>query len=470
MTPLGAAFIAGGRLLSCAALRALLSVLLLMTALASPSVAIADEARTAPSLHADAASVQQTAGAPIPAPVTATQAAVSPVDIHVFWRAGCPHCEEELAFLAQREATHPWLRVHRHEVMSSRAARELFVRTANSLGTQAVSVPFTVIGDDYVTGYLDDASTGASLLALAEACRARACRNRVTTLLTDAAASPSTANTGEQGDRVQEPATQDMATHTSGQPPVPPSLQLPLLGEIRTAHLSLPLLTITLAAIDGFNPCAMWALVFLLGLLVGLKDRRRMWLLGTTFVVASALVYFLFMTAWLNLVLFIGAVAWLRLLIGLLAVGGGLWYLYEWKTHRDEQCQVSAAPARRRILDGLRELSTRPQLALAMAGIVALAFAVNLIELVCSAGIPAVYTQVLAMTPMPPAAHYGYLALYILVFMLDDLFVLAATLFTLQVTGVTSRYTHTATLIGGIVLLLLGLVMVFRPAWLSYSG
>ncbi|MFP5580290.1 MAG: hypothetical protein ACLGIZ_18925, partial [Acidimicrobiia bacterium] len=155
--------------------------------------------------------------------------------------------------------------------------------------------------------------------------------------------------------------------------------------------------------------------------------------------------------------------------IGLLALAGGSWYLYEWKTGRDETCQVSAVPARRRILDGLRALSQREQLAVAMLGIIALAFAVNLIELVCSAGIPAVYTQILAMTPMSTAQHYGYLALYILVFMLDDLFVLAAALLTLQVTGITGRYTHAATLVGAIVLLALGLAMIFRPQWLMFG-
>jgi len=407
----------------------------------------------------DAHAPPDTASASASASATTATATGHVVDIHVFWRAGCPHCEAELAFLARLEAGHDGLRVHRHEILSSRAARELFVRSAGQLGTRAVAVPFTVIGDNYITGYLDDATTGAALLALAEACRANACRDRVTALLAGNGSTPPA-----------QPATTPAAAVATATSPLPPTVQVPLLGEIRTAHLSLPMLTVTLAAIDGFNPCAMWALVFLLGLLVGLKDRRRMWLLGVTFVAASALVYYLFMTAWLNLVLFIGAVAWLRLLIGLLAFGGGLWYLYEWKTHRDEQCHVSAAPARRRILDGLRELSTRPQLLLAMAGIVALAFAVNLIELVCSAGIPAVYTQVLAMTPMSSAAHHGYLALYILVFMLDDLFVLAATLYTLQVTGVTARYTHAATLVGGVVLLLLGLVMLLRPDWLGSSA
>lgn len=373
-------------------------------------------------------------------------------DVHVFWHDGCPHCAKLLAFLDRAQAEDATLRVHRYHV-DTRAGQRLFVATAQALGATPNAVPFTVVGSDSFTGYYDDASTGEAILATVQRCRSTGC--------------PDTVLAVQRGTLAGGTAT-GTATGNAHRA-LPETLQLPLIGEIHTAQLSLPLLTVTLAAIDGFNPCAMWALVFLLGLLVGLKDRRRMWLLGGTFVVTSALVYFLFMTAWLNLVLFIGAVGWLRVAIGLLALAGGSWYLYERKTRRDETCQVSAVPARRRVLDGLRALSQREQLTFALLGIMALAFVVNLIELVCSAGIPAVYTQVLAMTPMSTAQHYGYLALYILVFMLDDLFVLAAALFTLQVTGISGRYTHAATLVGAVVLLTLGLVMIFRPQWLMFG-
>lgn len=383
-----------------------------------------------------------------PATVADTNAP-APADLHIFWREGCAHCEAETAFLARLQATRPGLRIHRHEVIHDRAARALFVATARAMGSAATSVPFTVVGDRYVTGYLDDETTGAAIARMVDECAAVACADRVAEI----AAGPEIRQARIAGAKSSLPET----------------LNLPFAGEVRTAHLSLPLLTITLAAIDGFNPCAMWALVFLLGLLVGLKDRRRMWALGIAFVVASAVAYFLFLTAWLNLVLFVGAIGWLQKIIGLVALAGGSWYLYEWKTRRDAQCQVTAAPARRRILDGLRSLAQRQQLALALTGIILLAFAVNLVELVCSAGIPAVYTQILAMTPLSSAAHYGYLALYILVFMLDDLFVLAAALFTLQITGLTGRYTHAATLFGGLVLLALGLLMLFRPQWLTFG-
>ena len=108
---------------------------------------------------------------------------------------------------------------------------------------------------------------------------------------------------------------------------VPKVLNLPVFGEISLAHISLPALTIMLAAVDGFNPCAMWTLVFLISLLVGLRDRFRMWVLGSIFIGASTAVYYLFMAVWLNVLLFLDMLFWIRLLVGFLALGAGRWRL-----------------------------------------------------------------------------------------------------------------------------------------------
>jgi hypothetical protein len=250
---------------------------------------------------------------------------------------------------------------------------------------------------------------------------------------------------------------------------VPPTVSVPFIGEIRTADLSLPVLTIALGALDGFNPCAMWVLVFLIGLLVGMQDRFRMWTLGAAFVAGSALVYFLFMAAWLNFLLFIGAVVWVRAAVGLVALGGGFYYLREYFQNPDAACKVTAPQARRRVFDSLRKLASERRFWLALAGVLALAFAVNLVELLCSAGIPAVYTQVLALSELPVWQYYAYLALYILVFMLDDLFVFVVAMKTLQIAGATTRYVRFSHLAGGVVLLVIGALLLLRPELLMFG-
>jgi hypothetical protein len=250
---------------------------------------------------------------------------------------------------------------------------------------------------------------------------------------------------------------------------IPEAVRLPLIGEVRTAHLSLPALTALLAAADGFNPCAMWVLVFLLGLLAGMKDRARMWLLGIAFVAASAFVYLLILGAWLNVLLLASAVSFVRLTIGLVALAGGGYYLKEFMTNADMKCEVTASERRRRILERLKALAQEPGLAPALAGIVLLAFAVNVVEFLCSAGIPAVFAQVLALSDLAPWGYFGYLVLYVAVFMLDDLVVLVVALKTLEVTGLTTRYARWSNAVGGAALLAIGALLILRPEWLAFA-
>jgi hypothetical protein len=366
----------------------------------------------------------------------ALPAAAATVDVLLFWRVGCTHCEREIAFLDRIAEAEPEVRVHKLEVSGSPANARRLRDEARRAGVEAGAVPLTVIGDRAWLGYDRDATTGREIEAHIRACLAGAC-----------------------------PA----AVPQAGRHAVPETLLLPLVGEVRTANLSLPVLTVLLAAVDGFNPCAMWVLVFLLGLLSGMKDRARMWILGVAFVATSAAVYLLVLGAWLNLLLLAGSLALVRVGIGIVAIAGGGYYLREFFTNADMQCEVTSSERRRRVLDRLRQLARQPSFGAALAGIVLLAFAVNVVEFLCSAGIPAVFAQVLALSALGPWEYFGYLGLYVGVFMLDDLVVLVVALKTLEVTGLTTRYARWSNAIGGVALLALGVVLVFRPEWLAFG-
>jgi hypothetical protein len=250
---------------------------------------------------------------------------------------------------------------------------------------------------------------------------------------------------------------------------LPETIRIPLVGEVSTSALSLPALTLLLAAVDGFNPCAMWVLVFLIGLLLGMTDHVRMWALGGAFLAASAAVYLVFMAAWLNLLLFLGALVWIRLAIGIVALAGGTYYVSEYVRNPAGLCKVTAADQRQRVMDRIRETVRQRNFLLSLGGIVAVAMAVNLVELLCSAGIPAIYTQVLALSALPDWQYHLYLLLYIFVFLLDDLAVFVTAMVTLQASGLTARYARYSHLIGGIVLVGLGILLLFRPEWLKFG-
>lgn len=370
----------------------------------------------------------------------------SQVNVYLFWAVGCPHCEREIDFLERLETENPGIEVHDFEITRNAVNRNLYRDVVRVFGVADPAVPLTVIGNQVWVGYSTDALSGAEMRSRIASCLATNCPDAVADLI-DAKA----------------------PTSTGVRTPLPEKLHLPLLGEISTRDLSLPVLTIILGALDGFNPCAMWTLIFLIGLLVGMKDALRMWTLGSAFIIGSAAVYFAFMAAWLNLLLFLGSLLFIRTVIGMLALGGGAYYLREFFADREQVCKVTAPEQRQRVFHRLKGLARERNFLLALFGILMLAFLVNLVELICSAGIPAVYTQILAMHALPEWQYYGYLLLYILVFMADDLIVFFTAMMTLRISGITTRYSRYSRLIGGTVLMAIGVLMLLRPEWLMFG-
>lgn len=245
-------------------------------------------------------------------------------------------------------------------------------------------------------------------------------------------------------------------------------VNLPFIGYIDVQSFSLPLLTIIIAGLDGFNPCAMWVLLFLISLLLGMKNKKRMWILGSAFIVSSGVVYFLFLTAWLNVFLFIGFIFWVRIGIGVVAIASGAYHLREYYLNRPG-CKVTEDEKRQKIFAKLKAITQRKEFFYALIGIILLAVAVNVVELVCSAGLPAVYTSILAMTDLATWQYYMYLVLYIFIFMLDDLIIFFLAMGTLQMVGISKKYSRFASLIGGIIILILGLLLIFKPTWLIFG-
>jgi thiol-disulfide isomerase/thioredoxin len=364
------------------------------------------------------------------------------VYIHFFWANGCPHCQKEKTFLGELEKKYP-VKVKDYEVSGSRENVELLQRVGKKLSVDVSGVPFTLVGEHYFVGYHSDETTGSQIEEAVECALQTGCSDIVSQL------------------------TPPLSSASQGK--IPEVMKLPLVGEIKTASLSLPALTFLIALLDGFNPCAMWVLLFLISLLLGMKDRNKMWILGTAFIVSSALVYFLFLSAWLNLFLFLGFVFWVRVMIGLVSVGLGGYQVREFFVNKTGGCKVAGGEKRKLIFEKLKEITQKKDFLIALGGIILLAFAVNLVELVCSAGLPAIYTQVLALSNLPSWQYYLYLILYILVFMADDLFVFFVAMKTLQATGVSSKYARFSHLVGGSIIILIGLSLLFKPELLMFG-
>ena len=368
------------------------------------------------------------------------------VRAYLFWHESCPFCERARDALGVMSATEPDLDLVEIEVGASETNDRAFALAVETLEIESPAVPMFIVGDTAVLGFANSANTAERYRSLIATCRERGCE--------DVLAHQTRSSDAVRTDRAEESA-------------LPETIGLPVFGQFNARDASLPVLTVVLAAIDGFNPCAMWVLAILIGFLLCVEDRRRIWTLGLVFLLTTAVMYLAIMAAWLNVVLWLGALAWLRLLVGGVAVAAGIHYLREYWTNPEGVCRVTPAEQRKTITARFRAIVDEPSLFLAALGIAALALAVNLIELVCSAGVPVVFTQVLAMRDLPAMAHYGYLLLYISVFLLDDTAIFVVAMVTMRSVASAGRYARLSHLIGGVVLICLGAILMLRPELLA---
>ena len=239
------------------------------------------------------------------------------------------------------------------------------------------------------------------------------------------------------------------------------------LSSARCAReLGLPLFAVVLGLVDGFNPCAMWVLLFLLSLLVNLQSRRRMAAIGGTFVLVSGVAYYLFMTAWLGMFLLVGVSRWLEAALGLIAVAIGAVHVKDFiAPHRGLSLSIPDR-AKPKIYARVRRIVYAENLTAALAMTLALAVMVNLVELLCTAGLPAVFTQVLSAHGLSWWEHHAYMLLYIVAYMLDDTAMLAIAIVTLSRRKVQERAGRVLKLVSGAAMITLGLLLILRPEWL----
>ncbi len=428
--------------------------------------------------------------------------------IHLFTSSTCPHCKKEKEFLLELKQEFPQIKVYNYEI-DERQNALLMSAVARELQANGNGVPLTVIGDQTVLGFGSADTTGEYIKELVKEEMQEddalnfAALARQTNLVPEreeigAHIKPQpTQNNEDQIDpnpsggtdsEVNSGIDQDSKSQITISPSISEydhletkkdsennnqayeqTISLPIFGEKKVSSFSLPVLTFVVGFLDGFNPCAMWTLLFLISLLLGLEDKKRMWILGMAFIVASSFVYFLFMSAWLNLFLFIGFIGWVRILIGAVSLGAGGYYLYDYCVNKTGACKVDMGGKKQKVFAKLKEFTHKQSLFAALVGIVLLAFAVNLVELICSAGLPAIYTQVLSMSDLPTWEYYLYLVVYIMVFMLDDLFVFFVAMKTLHKVGVNTKYSRYSHLIGGILMLGIGLALWFKPELLTFG-
>ncbi len=241
------------------------------------------------------------------------------------------------------------------------------------------------------------------------------------------------------------------------------TIEVPLFGRLSESRLGMPAFTFLVGLVDGFNPCAMWVLLFLLSVLVNLRSRAKILAVAGTFVVISGLAYFAFMAAWLNVFLLIEYVRGTQVTLGVLAMAIGAIHVkdfFAFKWGISLSIPESAKPG---IYARVRRIVTAENLIGAVSGAIVLAVLVNIIELLCTAGLPALYTEILTLRGYAPWKNYAYLGLYNVAYMLDDTLMVGLVVITLGRHKLQEREGRWLKLVSGAIIFALGLVMIIKP-------
>jgi len=358
--------------------------------------------------------------------ITGTKIEKGKINFYLFRGQGCPHCRDEEAWLKNiKEDYKDYVNFYDFEVWYDENNNKMMEQVKEKLGVKEKGVPFTIIGDDYFIGFSDSYSEMMESTLDKYVGKGKVDKHKVT---------------------------------------------IPILGKVNLKHTSIGLIAIVLGFIDGFNPCAMWILLFLINMLFRMENKKKAWLLGILFLFTSGFVYFLSMLG-INFVIGALSLKYLKLVLSIFILVMGVLGLRKYLTIRKEEdgCTIVDDKKRKGLISKMKKIINSRSFILSLIGIMTLAVSVNLIELACSLGFPMIFNEMLTINKVVGVNKIIYLIIYIFFYMLDDMFVFTVSMATLQATGITNKYNKLCTLVSSIIMIGMGLLLVLKPEWLMFN-
>ena len=365
----------------------------------------------------------------------------------LFWSTGCPHCSQERKeFFPYIQEKYPNIKILSYDV-GTQESIDILLDLSAKMGFSPGAVPISVVGDEYYIGYGSLSTTGKVLEGMVE--RAYAALE-----------------TSGSGTTNKTNGTINSDTSKGGN-----IIHIPLLGDVdieeMMADMGIPLSTVVLGLLDGFNPCAFFVLTMLLSFLVYAKSRKKMLLIGLTFVFISGFVYFLFMTALFSVITALNEIRIVALVGGLIALTIGIINMKDFfffKKGISLSISDDKKPKLYKRMRGLLKSQTTLEL---LIGTIVLAFVANSYELLCTAGIPLVYGNLLNAQQLGMMTSVMYLVLYNLFYVMPLLVIVLMFVRSLGGKKMTEETGETLKAISGIMMLGFGVFLIIDPMILS---
>ena len=347
------------------------------------------------------------------------------VNIYLFYSKICPHCQkEEKYFETLKEKYQDKINIYTYEVTENKTNNEIMKSLKKELKENSQGVPFTIIGSKTFLGY--DESLNERI------------ENTIESYL-------------------------DENTKTDN------TYTIPILGKIEAKNASIILIAIILGFIDGFNPCAMWILLLLINMCISIKDKKKMLIVCLTFIITSGIIYFLSMLG-IGFILDLTTISYIRNIIAILAIVLGIYNLYTYlKTRKQTGCHVVKKEKRKTIITKINNILNNKNTLLMFGGTIILATSVSLVEMACSLGFPTIFLKLLSINNIHSFLKVTYLLIYILFYLIDDIVVLFLSIKAFETKGISTKYNKYVHLIGGLIMILMGVLLIFKPEWIMFN-
>lgn len=347
------------------------------------------------------------------------------VNIYLFYSKICPHCQkEEKYFETLKEKYQDKINIYTYEVTENKTNNEIMKSLKKELKENSQGVPFTIIGSKTFLGY--DESLNERI------------ENTIESYL-------------------------DENTKTDN------TYTIPILGKIEAKNASIILIAIILGFIDGFNPCAMWILLLLINMCISIKDKKKMLIVCLTFIITSGIIYFLSMLG-IGFILDLTTISYIRNIIAILAIILGIYNLYTYlKTRKQTGCHVVKKEKRKTIITKINNILNNKNTLLMFGGTIILATSVSLVEMACSLGFPTIFLELLSINNIHSFLKVTYLLIYILFYLIDDIVVLFLSIKAFETKGISTKYNKYVHLIGGLIMILMGVLLIFKPEWIMFN-
>lgn len=351
------------------------------------------------------------------------------LEINFFYSETCPHCIAEQKFLDDIAIKYPEVKINRYLAAgpSNQTLLKELLKEHKALRYFG-AVPITFVGNDFFPGF---------------------------------------DNTNDIGKKIEESIQKQLSG--SNEPADENKVTIPIIGTVDVSKFSLPALTVILGTLDGFNVCSLGALVLILGLVLTLRSRKKILIFGGLFILTTAIVYGILIFLWHQLFSIIATYEILmRALIGVLGIGGGIYFFKEFRKFK-KYGPTCEAPTKRNIIakltskvESILKKEKHENIFPIVTGIFLFAVVLTIVEFPCSAVIPVIFAGILAKANLSGFLYIIYIIGYLVFYMLDEIIIFLIAVFTLKLWLASPKFVTWITLAEAIILFLLGLYYLIR--------